>query len=191
MKIKSVFFLITLLALGQNVQSQSRDGTATKIAELAGAYAGLEMFSGVVLVAQRGDTIYSEAFGEANKDYHVPNRPGTRYNIGSIGKTFTAVATMLLVEDGSLSLSDTLGKFYPECPFADRDTITVHQLLTHTAGLGDYMEHESYKARLASLHSIADVLLLVFEQQPVSPPGERFQYSNSGFLLLGGIIERV
>jgi len=187
----SVFFLILLLACAWNAHAQPADNTTTKIAELANAHAGLEMFSGTVLVAKHGEVIYAGAFGEANKDHHVPNKSNTRYNIGSIGKTFTAVAIMQLVQDGTLRLSNTLGEFYPECPFAEKETITIHHLLTHTSGLGDYLEHEDYRARLASLHSITDALPMVFDQQPDFPPGGGFQYSNSGFLLLGGIIEKV
>jgi CubicO group peptidase (beta-lactamase class C family) len=190
-KLGSIFFLILLFICGWYVQVQSGNNTAAEIAELAKAYTDLEMFSGTVLVAKHGEVIYSGAFGEANKDHQVPNRLQTRYNIGSIGKTFTAVAIMQLIQDGALRLSDTLEKFYPECPFAEKKTITIHHLLTHTAGLGDYLEHRDYRAKLASLHSIADVLPMVFDQQPAIPPGERFQYSNSGFLLLGGIIEKV
>lgn len=191
MKFGSVFVLIFLFAVGWNIEVKSEDSTASRIADLAKAHADLEMFSGTVLVAKDGGVVYSGAFGQANKDHHAPNTLRTLFNIGSIGKTVTAVAIMQLVQDGTLRLSDTLEKYYPECPFAEKKTITIHHLLTHTSGLGDYLEHEDYRAKLASLHSITDVLPLVFDQKPEFPPGERFQYSNSGFLLLGGIIEKV
>jgi len=186
-----VFILTCFFAWGRSAPAQSMDDTAQEIAALARAHADLEMFSGTVLVAKNGEVVYAGAFGEANKDHHVPNKLETRYNIGSIGKTVTAVAVMQLVQEGKLRLSDSLGKFYPECPFAEKDSITIRHLLTHTSGLGDYLEHKDYMAKLATLHSIGDALPMVFDQKPAFPAGERFQYSNSGMLLLGGIIEKV
>jgi CubicO group peptidase (beta-lactamase class C family) len=180
-----------LFACWLSAQGQSGDETARKIATLTKAHAELEMFSGTVLVARNGEVVYAGAFGEANKDHRVPNKLETRYNIGSIGKTVTAVAVMLLIQEGKLQLTDTLGKFYPECPFAEKDVITIRHLLTHTSGLGDYLEHKDYKARLATLRSVADRLPLIYEQKPSFPAGERFEYSNSGMVLLGGIIEKI
>jgi len=186
-----VGLLTILFALSPGARAQFADDTARKIADLAKAHSDLEMFSGTVLVARNGEPIYSGAFGEANKDHHLPNTLDTRYNIGSIGKTFTAVAVMQLIQDGKLRLTDTLGKFYPGCPFAEKDSITIRHLLTHTSGLGDYLQHKDYTAKLPTLRSVADALPLIFDQKPSFPAGERFQYSNSGFRLLGGIIEKV
>jgi CubicO group peptidase (beta-lactamase class C family) len=191
MKHIRILVLTCLVALISYAQAQSEDVTAQKIAALARAHANLEMFSGTVLVARNGNVVYAGAYGEANKDHHVPNKLETRFNIGSIGKTFTAVAVMQLVQEGKLRLSETLGKYYPECPFAEKETITIQNLLTHTSGLGDYLEHKEYKAKLATLRSVGDALPLIFDQKPAFPAGERFQYSNSGFCLLGGIIEKV
>jgi CubicO group peptidase (beta-lactamase class C family) len=171
-------------------QTPFQNDTARKIAELAQANSDLGMFSGTVLVAKNGNVIYAEAFGEANKDHHLLNKLETRFNTGSIGKTITAVAVMQLVQDGKLRLSDTLGKFYPECPFAKKDTITIYHLLTHTSGLGDYLEHGDYLSKKATYRSIGDALPLIFDQKPSFPPGEKFKYSNSGFYLLGGIVQK-
>jgi CubicO group peptidase (beta-lactamase class C family) len=113
----------------------------------------------------------------------------TKFNIGSIGKTFTAVAIMQLVQAGKLRLSDTLGKFLPDYPFPEKDVITIRHLLTHTSGLGDYLEHKEYACRKSSFRKLADALPLVYDQAPEFPAGERFLYSNSGFLVLGAIIE--
>ncbi len=193
-KVKNGLFMIAgfcLTALIAAAPEQSDDNLAGKIAALANAHAELEMFSGTVLVARNGEVVYAGAFGEANKDHHVPNRLETRYNIGSVGKTVTAVSVMLLAQEGKLRLTDTLGKYYPDFPFSEKDSITIRHLLTHTSGLGDYLEHKDYKARLAALRSVADALPLIYEQKPLFPAGERFQYSNSGMLMLGGVIEKV
>ena len=167
------------------------DSVASRIAALVKAHSEFDMFSGTVMVAKNGKVIYEGAFGEADKDYGVPNRPNTRFNIGSIGKTFTAVSIMQLMEAGKLRLSDPLSKFLPDFPFPEKDLITIRHLLTHSSGLGDYLEHKDYNCRKASLKKIEDALPLVYDQKPEFPPGERFKYSNSGFLLLGAIIEKV
>jgi len=165
--------------------------TAKTIEALVRRHAELEMFSGTVLVAKHDEVIYSGAFGDANKDHRIANRLETAYNIGSIGKTFTAVAIMQLVEAGKLKLDDKLGQHLADFPFAEKDRITIQQLLNHSAGLGNYMEHPEYPNRMARIESIADILPLIYEQKPLFAPGERFEYSNSGMVVLGAIIEKL
>lgn len=171
--------------------ASTNDPLRSRIVDLVTRHAELDMFSGSVLVAKNGEVIYEGSFGEANKDHHVLNRLDTRFNIGSIGKTFTAVSIMQLVEAGKLQLTDPLGKFLQDFPFPEKDTITIHHMLTHSSGLGDYLEHKDYSRRMATLRKIEDALPLVYDQKPEFPAGERFQYSNSGFLVLGAIIEKV
>jgi CubicO group peptidase (beta-lactamase class C family) len=190
MKPVRILFLAGLIVLSLAARASVAADTARKIADLAEAHSRLEMFSGTLLVAEKGKVIYAAAFGLADKDHRVPNTLKTRYNIGSIGKAFTAVGIMQLAEEGKLRLTDTLGRYYPECPFPEKDSITVHHLLTHTSGLGDYLEHREYRARMGGLRSVDDALPLIFDQKPDFAPGERFRYSNSAFRLLGGVIER-
>ena len=182
--------LVALLALPVTAEASSSAAPAPKAIEaLVERHAELDMFSGTVVVADEGEIVYSGAFGEANKDHRIPNRLDTRYNIGSIGKTFTGVAIMQLVEAGKLRLDDKLARFLPDFPHPEKDTITVQQLLNHSSGLGNYMEHEDYKRRMPELRTIADILPLVTAQKPVFAPGERFGYSNSGMVVLGAIVE--
>ena len=184
--------LVALLALPVTAEASNRAAPAPKTIEaLVERYAELDMFSGTVVVADDGEIVYSGAFGEANKDHRIPNRLDTRYNIGSIGKTFTGVAIMQLVEAGKLRLDDKLARFLPDFPHPEKDTITVQQLLNHSSGLGNYMEHEDYKRRMPELRTIADILPLVRAQKPVFAPGERFGYSNSGMVVLGAIVEQL
>lgn len=161
------------------------------IEALVKRYAELDLFSGTVLVADQGKIIYSGAHGEANKDHRIPNRLNTSYNIGSIGKSFTGVAIMQLVESGKLRLDDKLARFLPQFPHPEKDTITIQQLLNHSSGLGDYMEHEDYKRKMPELGTIADILPLIYAQKPMFASGERFAYSNSGMVVLGAIIEKL
>lgn len=180
-----------LLALPLFAHAADRVVPVREIQALVERHAELDMFSGTVIVADHGTVVYSGAHGEANKDHHIPNRLDTRYNIGSIGKTFTAVAIMQLAEAGKLRLDDTLGKFLPDFPYPEKDAITIQQLLNHSSGLGDYMEHDDYKRTMPGIDTIASILPLIYAQKPQFPPGERFGYSNSGMVLLGAIIEKI
>lgn len=185
------FAAATLLALPVSAHGANRDVPVQDIRALVKRHAELDLFSGTVIVADHGKVIYSDAYGDANKDHRIPNRLNTSYNIGSIGKTFTAVAIMQLVEAGKLQLDDKLVKFMPEFPFPEKETITIQQLLNHSSGLGDYMEHEDYKRKMSSIETIADILPLIHAQKPLFPAGERFGYSNSGMVVLGAIIEKL
>jgi CubicO group peptidase (beta-lactamase class C family) len=185
------FTIAALSALSISAHAKDSDIPLQAIEALVERHAELEMFSGAVLVADQGKPVYSAVFGEANKDHRVPNRLDTNFNIGSIGKTFTGVAIMQLVEAGKLKLDDRLGTFLPDFPFQEKDAITIQQLLNHSSGLGDYMGHEDYRATMPQIDSIADILPLIYSQKPTLPPGEQFSYSNSGMVLLGAIIEKV
>ena len=182
--------LAALLAIPSPVLAGNGAAQARQIEALVARHAELDLFSGTVLVADHGKIVYAGAHGEANKDHRIPNRLDTRYNIGSIGKTFTAVAIMQLVEAGKLRLDDKLSKFLPDFPFPEKDTITIQQLLNHSSGLGDYMEHADYKRTMPGIDAIADILPLVYTQKPLFAPGERFGYSNSGMVVLGAVIEK-
>ena len=165
-------------------------GLADKIDTVMAEYARLDLFSGTVLVARSGDIVYAEAFGEANKDHHVANILETRFNIGSIGKTFTGVAMMQLVERGKVELTAPVVRYLPDFPYGD--AITIHHLLSHTSGMFNYMAHPDYRARMSSLRSIDDLLPLIYDQDLVfDTPGEAYAYSNSGIVVLGAVIEKV
>jgi CubicO group peptidase (beta-lactamase class C family) len=190
MKIIALAFA-ALLAIPASIHAENRKIPAQDIQALVKRYAELDMFSGTVVVADNGKIIYSGAYGEANKDHRIPNRLNTSYNIGSIGKTFTGVAIMQLVEAGKLRLDDKLSKFLPEFPFPEKDAITIQQLLNHSSGLSDYMEHEEYKVKMSGIERISDILPLIYTQKPIFAPGERFGYSNSGMVVLGAIIDKI
>lgn len=162
-----------------------------KIDELMAAYSKYDLFAGTVLAAKDGKIIYTGAFGDANKDHKVANKLETRYNIGSIGKTFTATSIMQLAQKGKLKVSDPLSKFLPDFPFPEKDTITLHHLLNHTSGLTNYMGHKDYEAKAPGLRKISDALALIYDQKPQFPAGEKFRYSNSGMVVLGAVIEKV
>jgi len=150
-----------------------------------------DLFSGAILVAKNGETVYQGAFGYAQKEGKILNRIDTKFSIGSIGKTFTAVLIMQLVEQGKLELTDPIEKYLPDFPYEEKSEIQIQHLLNHTSGLGNYFTHVEYQANIPVIRSISQALELVYDQKPLFKPGTRYEYSNSGMLVLGAIIEKV
>ncbi len=150
-----------------------------------------DKFSGAVLIAKNGKPLLKKAYGLANKTAKAANRTDTKFNLGSMNKMFTSVAIAQLAEQGKLSFDDKVGKYLPDYPNADvRDKVTIHQLLTHTAGLGSYW-NKRFDERRASIRTVSDYLALFADDKLLFEPGARFQYSNSGFIVLGAIVEKV
>ncbi|MDC0722171.1 serine hydrolase domain-containing protein [Nannocystis bainbridge] len=147
--------------------------------------------SGVVVIAQDGAPIFSGAYGFADLANQVPNRVDTRFNLASMGKMFTGVAILRLVESGQIALDDRVGKHLPTYPNrAVREEVTIHQLLTHTSGLGNFWEAHG-KAAKERFKEVADYLPLFVDAPLAFPPGTGFAYSNSGYMVLGLVIEAV
>lgn len=120
-----------------------------KLDALMSGYAETQFFTGVLLVAKDDAVLYQKAFGMADRERGVPNGLATRCNIASMGKTFTAVLVMQLVEQGKLSLDTPIRAYLPEYRIPNADKITMRHLLTHTSGLSNYMLHPQFEARRA------------------------------------------
>ncbi|MDX1626117.1 MAG: serine hydrolase domain-containing protein, partial [Wenzhouxiangellaceae bacterium] len=129
------------------------------------------------------------AWGLAHRDFGVPNDTTTRFNLGSLNKTWTAVAVAQLAESGKLSFDDPLSKFvdYPDAESAKK--IRIEHLLTHTSGLGSYFTEEYDRTARKDLRSLDDFLALSADQPPAFEPGTDWLYSNTGMLVLGKVIE--
>jgi CubicO group peptidase (beta-lactamase class C family) len=150
-----------------------------------------EAFSGVALVARNGVPVFFKAYGLADREKKVANTIRTRFNLGSINKAFTQVAIRQLVAAGKLSLTDTLGKFFPDYPQAASRGATVEQLLGHRAGLSDFFGPQFNNAPKSQFASNADYFRFVSSLPPAFAPGERQQYCNGCYIALGAIVERV
>jgi CubicO group peptidase (beta-lactamase class C family) len=166
------------------------------IDEIRTLMAGLhqkDWFSGAVLVAKGPGILLTDFAGEASKAFHVPNNIDTKFNLGSMNKMFTATAVARLVEAGKLSFDDPISKYIDETwlPKAVSDTITIRHLITHTSGLGSYFNETYDKSSRALFRKLDDYKPLIKDDKPAFPPGERFQYSNTGLFLLGVVIEKV
>ena len=150
-----------------------------------------DVFSGVALVAKGDTTVFQKAYGFADRANKVPNTPATRFNIGSINKTFTQLAVRQLVAQGKLALDDTLGRFFPHYAQALSRTATVQQLLNHRGGLADFFGPEFSQTSKDRFRSNADYFALVGSRPPLFAPGTRRQYCNGCYIALGAIVERV
>jgi CubicO group peptidase (beta-lactamase class C family) len=160
-----------------------------KINEYMAAAEKVGRFSGTVLVAKDGKPIFSKGYGMANREWDIPNTPQTAFRLGSITKQFTAAAIMLLQERGKLSTSDPVCKYVTECPAA-WEPITIKHLLTHTSGIPNYTDSPDFAKKAILPISITD-LLADYKSKPLDfAPGEKFNYSNSGYHLLGLIVEK-
>jgi CubicO group peptidase (beta-lactamase class C family) len=145
-------------------------------------------FNGTVLVTQKGKSIYKKAFGMADREWNVANTENTKYRIGSVTKQFTAACIMQLAEQGKLSVDDKLSKFIPDYPKGD--SITVHMLLNHTSGITNYTDLPEFWPK-AILPLSTDSMIALFKNKPLDfSPGTKWNYSNSGFFLLGVIVEK-
>lgn len=148
-------------------------------------------FSGAVLVARDGHTLFEGAYGLADRERGVPNTPLTQFRVGSMNKMLTAVAALQLVQAGTLRLDASLGTYLPDYPNAEvASKVTPHHLLTHTGGTGDIFGPE-FNARRSELRTTEDYLRLYGTRGLRFEPGARWEYSNYGFLLLGALVERV
>jgi len=145
-----------------------------------------------VFLAKDGKRLYGMAFGQANKDFDVPNALDTKFNLGSMNKMFTSVTIAQLVEQGKLSYDDPLSKFMPDFPNADAaKKIRIKHLLSHTSGLGSYFNDEFDRSSRARFRTVDDMLTLAKGETLAFEPGTRWSYSNTGMLVLGKVIEVV
>lgn len=150
-----------------------------------------DRFSGAVMISKNGKPVFSGAYGLADRDKKTKNDLDTQFRIGSMNKMFTAVSTLQLVQSGKLKLNGTVGEYLPDYPNKDlASKVTIHHLLTHTGGTGDFFGPEFDKHRL-ELKSLQDYVALYGQRGLEFEPGARWDYSNYGFLLLGVIVQKV
>jgi CubicO group peptidase (beta-lactamase class C family) len=148
-------------------------------------------FSGAVLVARDGRTLFEGAYGLADRERGVPNTPTTQFRVGSMNKMLTAVAVLQLVQAGKVGLDAPFRTYLPDYPNVEMaSTVTLHHLLTHTGGTGDIFGPQ-FMAHRSELRNTADYLQLYGTRGLQFSPGTQWAYSNYGFMLLGAVIERV
>lgn len=142
---------------------------------------------GVFMVSKNGKEIYLKAFGKANLELNVDLTTGSIFQLGSMTNQFTSVAILMLEEQGKLSVNDSISKYIPDYPNGNK--ITIHHLLTHTSGIKDFTKMKSLRD-IAQKEMTPSMMVDFFKNEPVDfAPGEKFDYNNSGYFLLGYIIE--
>lgn len=188
-----LIFLVTLFTKGiaQNKSTiKNIENFETNVDALVKKYQDLDIFSGIVLVSEKGETKYHEAFGMANRTTKTPNSIATKFDIGSMNKSFTKTVILQLVEEGKLNMTDTLGQYISGFPKIAANSITITDLLEHSSGYTNYWgsDFEALpidQKRLSGLVERIKKLPLQFK------PGTKQAYSNSGYVLLGAVIEKI
>lgn len=168
----------------------AKDQLASEVKAEAERRAAAEEFSGALLVAKDGKPLYQSAYGYADRESKTLNSLDTRFRFGSMGKMFTAVAALQLVQAGKLSLDAPLGKYLTDYPNKEVAAVTIEQLLTHTGGTGNIFSPEYFDRRL-DIREHQDYVNLFGARGVSFAPGSRWDYSNYGMLLLGRVIEVV
>ena len=186
-----VFALSALPSLPAAPPSTDASAMAKEIEAALERAVAADTFSGAVLIARNGAPVFKKAYGMANREKRVENRTDTKFNLGSMNKMFTSVAIAQLAERGKLSYDDTIAKHLPDYPNREvAAKVTIHQLLTHTSGLGNYMT-AAWMEKRGEIKTVAD-LLPYFAGEPLKfAPGTSWQYSNAGFVVLGLIVEKL
>jgi CubicO group peptidase (beta-lactamase class C family) len=193
-KTKSVainLVILTALALFTVVSALAQEAApiTSKLDEYLSA-AAKQGFTGSALVARDGKVIFSKGCGMANAEWDIPNTPQTKFRLGSITKQFTAASILLLQERGKLSVQDPICKFFDNCPESWKE-ITIHHLLTHTGGVPNFTSFPDYQKTMM-IPVTMESLVARFKDKPLDfKPGEKMSYSNSGYVTLGYIIEKV
>jgi CubicO group peptidase (beta-lactamase class C family) len=149
-----------------------------------------KQFMGSVLVAKGDQVLLSKGYGAANLEWKIPNAPDTRFRLGSITKQFTAASILLLEERGKLSIDDPVSKHMPNAPAA-WSGITIKHLLSHTSGIPSFTSFPNYRELQKNTYKPEQLVALFLDKPLDFPPGEKFVYSNSGYVLLGYLIEKI
>jgi len=163
---------------------------APRMEQVVQSFVSTNHFMGSVLVARGSEIILDKGYGFANLEWEIPNSPSTKFRLGSITKQFTAASILLLEERGKLSVGDPVKKYMPDAPAA-WDKITIYNLLTHTSGIPSFTSFPEY-ASLEPFPTTPEQLVRRFRDKPLDfQPGEKWSYSNSGYVLLGYLIEKI
>src|SRR6266446_8784390 len=179
-------FAIAVLLAGA---CAAQDGVS-RMEQVVQYYVSQKQFMGAVLVARGSDVLLSKGYGSANLEWEIPDSPSTKFRLCSITKQFTAASILLLEERGKLKVNDPVKKYLPDVT-APWDKVTVFHLLTHTSGIPSFTGFPDYESTEA-IPSPAEKTVARFRDKPLEfEPGEKWNYSNSGYVLLGYLIEKI
>lgn len=190
MKIKAFFLLIHVVLFLASTKNYAQS-TTSQIENYLDNLKDSE-FSGTILVAHNDTIIAQRAYGLASIEYDVKNQIDTKFNIASITKMFTAVAVLQLFEQRKIALNKPLEEYLPDYPNQIvRNSVTTHQLLTHTSGLNNFYVNDLAMIKNKDYKNISDFISLFANDSLLCPPGTKYNYSGSGFMVLGLLIEQL
>jgi CubicO group peptidase (beta-lactamase class C family) len=186
----ALFLLAGLLAGSALAQQQAVP--TQRIDSLVAAYHDARLFNGAVLVGRGDSVVYETAVGDANREWDVPHTPDTRFHVGSVTKQFTAALVLQLVAEDKVALDSTIATYLPDYAGPGADRITIHHLLSHRSGIPSFTGFEDYESRIMRLEWEPDSLVAEFANRALDfEPGSQWAYSNSGYFLLGVIVQEV
>jgi CubicO group peptidase (beta-lactamase class C family) len=181
--------LTILLVTCSTALAQDHAAKVQEVLVLAHKY---RQFNGTALVAEDGKVVYKGAFGMANMEWGIPNAPDTKFRLGSITKQFTATLILQLVEQGKIKLDGKLSDYLLEYRKDTGEKVTIHHLLTHTSGIPSYTGEPGFFENVSrNPYKVADFVKQHASGNLEFEPGSKFSYSNSGYFLLGAIVERI
>ncbi|HEY1193274.1 serine hydrolase [Flavobacterium sp.] len=189
---KSIKLITLFVAFQLSTLSTFAQDKAQQIEQLLSKYNEYGQFNGSALVAENGKVIFKKGFGSANMEWNIPNQPDTKFRLGSISKQFTALLIVKLAEEGKIKLDVPISTYLSDYPKENGDKITIHHLLTHTSGIPNYTSAPNFFKDKARNPYTPEVFVKTFSSLPLEfTPDEKFSYSNSGYFLLGYIIEKI
>lgn len=189
MKISRFVSLTLMIVFAASAAAAQK--SVREIDSLMQKYVAYGQFNGTVLVAEKGKVIYKKGFGMANMEWSIPNAPDTKFRIGSVTKQFTAALILQLVEQGKIKLDGKLSDYLPYYRKDTGDKVTIHQLLNHTSGIPSYTGLPEFGDIVRDAYKVEDFVKKFASGNLEFEPGTKFSYNNSGYFILGAIIEQV
>ena len=168
--------------------SRGRAPNVARMEQIIHSFVAKRQFMGTVLVARGDRILFSKGYGFANLEWHIPNTPDTKFRLGSITKQFTAASILLLQERGKLNVQDPLKKYLPDEPAA-WDKITIFNLLTHTSGIPNFTAQSDYASEMRAPETALEIIAHVRSKPLDFAPGTKWNYSNTGYVVVGYVIE--
>ena len=186
---RTTILMCLILLAGRPILAQ--DDVRQEIESLVKLYHEQGRFTGSVLAATDGEILYADGVGMANVEWGIPNTPDTRFRVGSITKQFTAAVVLQLVSEGRAELDDSITRHLPEYRRDTGDRVTLHHLLTHSSGIPSYTSNPDFWDDAHATYKVDEFVEGYCSGDLDFQPGSEYRYNNSGYFLLGAIIEAV
>lgn len=188
--IASILF-VSCESQAPSLTSDTNPTKAQQIDSLLSKFAEYGQFNGTALVADSGKVIFKKGYGLANMEWDIPHQTDTKFRLASVSKQFTAMLVVQLAAENKLDLQAPISTYLPDYPKDKGDIITAHHLLTHTSGIPSYTNYRTYRKMMPNNYSAKELVDQFADSALVFEPGFRFDYSNSGYALLGYLIETI